>query len=224
MKQESNNLLRIAKLTGSAILNIVVINIVVVTPLVFISSLLNLNDIWFILIGTQISFLIYGLFLISFDYKYLLEKFTKKVNIAYILTAIGLVVAYFIINIAITKISGPIVSNTTSEIISTGNMKLTLLVTGFMAPIAEELAFRVGLKRKIIDEENLSNLTFILLSGFIFGLFHWQPGIPGLIIVLMISIMGMLNGLVYIKTENILIPIASHMLYNVIIFSLVNMV
>ena len=92
------------------------------------------------------------------------------------------------------------------------NPFLTFILASLVAPITEELVFRLGI-RKIISNDYL----FILLSGLIFGSMHiigtgttlmdWLYLIP-------YSIPGCVFAYTLVKSKNIFVPISLHMIHN----------
>lgn len=189
-----------------------------------ISALFGVTGIMVDMVGTQIALLAFGMYLIDFDMKYLIDKLKGKLKIKTFLQAGKLILLIFAINITIGTLSGPITSDTTTDVMLSGNMLFQILAVVILAPLVEEFTFRLGLKRKLVDKGNLSNLSFIILSGLIFGLLHWQPGSSGLIIVGLTASIGIVNAISYIKTDNILVPAIGHVAYNAIILLLASMV
>lgn len=90
------------------------------------------------------------------------------------------------------------------------------IMTIIIAPIVEELVFRYA----IIDVEN-KNFTMIslIISSLLFGLIHLNLDIHALDFtelwyLLIYGTLGFVLGLSYVKSKNILMPIAVHALYN----------
>ena len=85
----------------------------------------------------------------------------------------------------------------------------------FLAPFTEEIIFRLGIK-KIFK----SNLGFIIVSGFLFGLMHIFPTDIDLTLALIQSItyvsLGCLLAYYYVRYDNIYIIIIIHALNNLL--------
>ena len=102
---------------------------------------------------------------------------------------------------------------------------LMVITTSILAPIYEEILFRLGFK-KVFNK----GLLFVLISGFVFGLLHVFPLTEGVSLTLGIvqSIsyvtMGIFLAYIYNKTNNIFISIGVHFLNNFIsILTMINM-
>lgn len=92
---------------------------------------------------------------------------------------------------------------------------ILLIDTVILAPIVEEIIFRLSLK-KIINNK----YVFIIISGFIFGFMHIFPTDLNIALALIYSItyvtMGLFLAYTYEETNNIWINIAIHSLNNLI--------
>ena len=89
----------------------------------------------------------------------------------------------------------------------------TIIVTTLIAPILEELVFRLSF-RKIFKH---TNILFIFFSGLLFGLMHVLGSLENLIDLLFIipySIPGFMFAYLYTKEKNIFLPISLHFLHN----------
>ncbi len=84
---------------------------------------------------------------------------------------------------------------------------LQIIGTVILVPIAEELLFR-GI---VLGELNLrySPKTVVILQALLFGLFHMNP-----IQSFYTFIPGLFLGIAYYKTQNIIVPIIGHMIFN----------
>lgn len=98
--------------------------------------------------------------------------------------------------------------------------------TSFLAPIYEEILFRLGFKKVFGN-----NIFFVLISGTLFGLLHVFPleeGITlslGIIQSISYVTMGILLAYVYKKYNNIYYSIGIHFLNNFIsILTMINMI
>lgn len=87
------------------------------------------------------------------------------------------------------------------------------ITTVFIAPILEELVFRLSFKKIFAH----TNFLFILFSGFIFGSMHVIGSLNNITDILFIipySIPGFIFAYTYIKSENICVPISLHFIHN----------
>ncbi|WP_448566786.1 CPBP family intramembrane glutamic endopeptidase [Thalassotalea ganghwensis] len=84
-----------------------------------------------------------------------------------------------------------------------------------LAPIIEELIFR-GACFSLLQANNLSNITVVLISSILFTIVHVQYGITELSFVFILAIFF---GAVRLKTQNIFLCIALHSLHNIYVFS-----
>lgn len=95
----------------------------------------------------------------------------------------------------------------------------TFIITVFIAPILEELVFRLSF-RKIFAH---TNILFIIFSGLLFGSMHVLGTLENFIDLLFIipySIPGFIFAYVYTKSKNIFIPISLHFIHNGIMMGL----
>ena len=94
-----------------------------------------------------------------------------------------------------------------SNMLLEGSDLAIFVSTVIMAPLVEELIFRGLMLSRL--RKGMSDWAAILISGFIFGLAHGQ--------ILWMSytfIMGILLGLVAVKSESLLPSLALHMIFN----------
>ena len=95
----------------------------------------------------------------------------------------------------------------------------TFIITVFVAPILEELVFRLSF-RKIFAH---TNTLFILFSGLIFGGMHVigsYEHLSDLLFIIPYSLPGFIFAYIYIKSKNICVPISLHFIHNGIMLSL----
>lgn len=139
--------------------------------------------------------------------KLLFKKINISLLLSYVLITMG---STFLIFQTFEFISKFININFTSV---TEPTNIAMIVTSFIttcifAPITEEIIFRFGLLEYL---KNKSNKIFsIILSSIIFSLLHLY-NIDGLILTLLVGIMC---GISYVKTDNLLFPIIIHLVYN----------
>lgn len=189
----------------------ILIGIMILTsiPLVFIPNALEFVAVPLIL--SQLAILMFGFQLIKYDVKYIKNKLMvkwKKKDILYIPLLLILII---IANSSISAIFGSFTSASTESVVN-GSSPFLLIMAIIIAPLIEELSFRLSMRRRM-EKDGFSSLAFVVTSSLIFGFLHWEPN-NGMIIVTLISVMGALKALFYLKTENIWVPIFAHMLYN----------
>lgn len=125
---------------------------------------------------------------------------------------------YFIISVSVVIVSGTVAANQ----IALGKLSGVLLffLSVFFAPLQEEALYRGFLRRIIADD-----IFFILVSGLVFGLAHvLQPGqTPGqLLYIIVYSFIGCFLAWLYVKTDNICVPVMGHSCYNLLCFILLS--
>jgi membrane protease YdiL (CAAX protease family) len=97
--------------------------------------------------------------------------------------------------------------NASNLLATSGGPVLTLLASGILAPVVEELLFRHGLQRLI---SKFNPLLSLIITSLLFGVMHGN-----LLQILFAVLMGFALGLVYEATQNIFYPIAMHVYVNV---------
>lgn len=107
-------------------------------------------------------------------------------------------------------------SNTTGSMVTAGVLAAAIMPV-IVAPILEELAFRAGLKRVLVDNSSWRPYQYVIISSLMFGLLHFQPGSYTITVLILTTFMGVIHAILYLKTKNILVPIMSHMIYNLVI-------
>jgi len=177
-------------------------------------------------LSSQMSIIIYGLALFNFNKDVITDKLKNKLTFEAFWNGIKLTIIVLIINIIISTlfIQSSEVPEQTQSIVERNSFLMTFLFPVIVAPIAEELAFRAGLKYVLVDKACWKPWTYIILSSVIFGLLHWSPGTMGLAHVLLTGLMGATYSIVYLKTDNIYTPIVSHMLYNGLVITVASLV
>lgn len=179
--------------------------------------------------ASQIGILAFALVLFEFKYKELFKTFNFKITLKSI-AIVGICVSLIIaINIAVGTTMNILdlndvkvqeyTKNTTKAMIENGNIMTLFILPIIAAPIFEEFAFRAGVKRILVDESNWKPSHFVIISSILFGLLHWQPGAFSFIPIIVTGAIGVVLAIVYLKTENLLLSISIHMLYNLIIMS-----
>ena len=123
-------------------------------------------------------------------------------------------------NLIVTFFTTTDIANNQNTIIETLKVApiYTFILTVFVAPILEELVFRLSF-RKIFS----NNILFILFSGLVFGSMHVIGTCEHLIDLLFIipySIPGFIFAYIYTKSKNICVPISLHFIHNGVMMSL----
>lgn len=130
---------------------------------------------------------------------------------------------YWILMLMLMGLSNVIITNFTTTMTSQNQQTVvdllgqapiyTIILTIFIAPILEELVFRLSF-RKIFAH---TNILFIFFSGLLFGSMHVLGSLENLIDLLFIipySIPGFIFAYLYTKEKNIFVPISIHFLHN----------
>lgn len=145
------------------------------------------------------------------DFKKHFKEYVDK-YIKYWFLMLGLM---FLSNIIITNFTSSEVAENQEAIVDLlkGFPIYTIIITTLIAPIEEELVFRLSF-RKIFAH---TNFIFILFSGLFFGSMHVIgafESLSDLLFIIPYSIPGFIFAYVYTKTNNICVPIGLHMLHN----------
>jgi membrane protease YdiL (CAAX protease family) len=87
----------------------------------------------------------------------------------------------------------------------------TLIETVFLAPILEELTFRLSF-RKLFKND----YVFIFLSGIVFGSLHviGEQNLLNYLYIIPYSIPGFIFAYTLVKSKNICVPISLHFIHN----------
>lgn len=124
-------------------------------------------------------------------------------------------------NLIVTSFTSTMVAQNQEAIMD--NLKVapiyTFIITVLVAPILEELVFRLSF-RKLFPH---TNSLFILFSGLIFGGMHvlgLSEHLTDLLFIIPYSIPGFIFAYVYTKSKNIFVPISLHFIHNGIMMSL----
>lgn len=137
--------------------------------------------------------------------------------IKYWFLALGLII---ISNMIITLICGSTTSTNQEEVLYMFSKApiYTFIITVIIAPILEELVFRLSI-RKMISK---TNWLFILMSGLLFGCMHvvGNTTIYEYLYIIPYSIPGWIFAYTLVKSNNIFVPISLHFIHNGILMSL----
>lgn len=106
----------------------------------------------------------------------------------------------------ISLLKGTSVQNPISDVMTNGNMIMTLIYVPILAPIMEEIIFRKLLLDKL---RRFGDVPAILITGLAFGLFHMN-----LSQMFYAAVLGFIFAYVVIKTNTIRYSIFLHMMIN----------
>lgn len=97
---------------------------------------------------------------------------------------------------------------------------LVLLITNllFIAPISEEIALRGIVYTRV--EKTTNPVVAIIVSSLLFGLMHIMAG--GIVLVIGATLMGVVFGFIYYKTNSLLVCFIAHSIANLPDFILSN--
>jgi membrane protease YdiL (CAAX protease family) len=84
-----------------------------------------------------------------------------------------------------------------------------------LAPLVEEMVFRLAGFRLLGKIEGLPIAVTIAITSLLFGLIHVLS--DDIVQILYYAGLGVVLGLVYHKSKNILVPIGVHMLFNLFV-------
>lgn len=188
-------------------------------------NMLGINSVLAGTIASQFAVLIYALSLFDFNFKWIKPILKKKVSFKLITLAVMATGFAVGVNYILEILTSNIVENTetTAQLLVKEGVMLSFVLPVIVAPFVEELAFRGGLKRILVDNGNWSCLSYVIMSSMLFGLLHFGPGVLGLTHIILTTIMGLIYSIIYIKTDNIYVSILSHMMYNGIIVTLTSL-
>ncbi len=120
-----------------------------------------------------------------------------------------------IVNILITNFTTSLTSNNQQAIME--NLKIapiyTFVVTVFIAPVLEELVFRLSF-RKIFYK---NDILFIIISGLVFGSLHVLGSFNApidLLFIIPYSIPGFIFAYIYCNSKNICVSMSIHFIHN----------
>ncbi len=175
-----------------------------------------------LIISSIFMLIIIKLFLLIKEHRYLheyihIKKITKKELITSVFLSISCILLAFITSNIILKIFPEVISGAKkiSNIIESNNLKVNILVVVITAPIIEELIYRLITFN--ILKKTFSIKISIIIQAIFFSLLHANLYQFGYTFVL-----GIILGILMAKTNNIILPILTHSLNNLIslLFSL----
>lgn len=190
----------------------------------FILVLLGVNEMTAAVLVSQVCLLLLGCMVNKPTKEWLKETFANKPTGKGLFASVGVAVSIVMLNIIIGKFMPENAGDSSSvDILNSSSFFISIITPIIIAPLVEEFTLRASFK-KFFNDKGLSNKTFILTSSIIFGVLHIAPNITGLFHVGLATIMGILLGVLYVKTENIYNVILAHLLYNATIVIYANMV
>lgn len=182
----------------------------------YVLTWMGLSEITSALIASQLSVLFFGLVLYDFKVKKIIEGFKNRIDGEVIFQALKITMFVLIINTllgSLVKIEGE-TSETVDNLVTEVSFIMSILLPIVVAPLFEEFAFRGGMKYVLIDKYGFSKLSYVIIVGVVFGLMHYSSGTLGLIHVALTGAMGIIYSISFLKTDNIYVPMISHLLYN----------
>ena len=223
MKNNNKMLSRTGSLLSSVLLTISCIYGVGLLLQIVLYSVMD-NKTFPAFFSTQFAILLLALIFYNMDYKALLKEINFKLTKRDISLVIIFTFLIFVANISVSALDSifdlfpksTTDKSTTVDVLKTTGL-LMLIFPIIVAPITEELAFRAGFKRILVDNSGWKPYQYVLISSLTFSLLH-LPGVNFEVsAIVVITLIGILNAILYLKTNNILLPILTHVLYNSII-------
>lgn len=182
--------------------------------------MLMTTDLVYLQVGTSFILLC---FLLPLSYKYLLKdlKHTYFVDL-FLKSILWLVILFGFVIVSSLLVSliytADPQNQSTIENIFVGREFLLVLVTVIMAPLIEEVTFRLGID--LIANKRVSDFVYIVIAGLSFGTLHILDALLGgvwqeLIYLIVYGGIGCLLAIFYVRNNrNIFYPILLHALYN----------
>jgi hypothetical protein len=174
---------------------------------------------WLLIVANILSVALIVALVLSF-YKEKLSSLglkTKKLPKALLYGVVGFVVAYILADIIVAyPIQQHFGVDPTQQALSqsatvSGLLPLILLSAVIIAPIAEEIVFRGYLYKAFRDR--FKPWYAIIMSAALFSAIHLEP-----LAAVPLFVIGVVLAYVYEKTDNLMAPIALHMLNNAVAF------
>lgn len=179
----------------------------------------------FYLLGTEITFIIFLMFIYRKDLK---KNFKSYFNRNF-LANVGLSLKYWLMGLIVMFISNILIIILTNGATSTNEDLIKELIEStplwymafnliIYAPLSEELIFRKSF-RNITNNKKV----YILLSGIVFGGMHIISSLNtpyGILFLIPYSALGIAFAALYYKSDNIFSSIFAHALHNALSFIL----
>lgn len=153
-----------------------------------------------IIVGSVLIAIIQIIYII-FKFKYNKIIIRENTLFPYVLLSIGITTTYNMLLFALN------LGNTISVNI---NILFNIIISGIIGPIFEEILFRYSLINNL--KKFNSNKLVVFISSLIFAICHM-----GITTCIYAFIIGIVNSYLYIKKNNILIPIVIHVTANVFV-------
>ena len=158
--------------------------------------------------GMNKSIIIGSIFICIIEIIYVIFKYKgKKIKVEqynlfpYILLGIGVTTTYNMILFAM---------NLGNEVNTNINIVFNIICSGIIGPIFEETLFRYSFIN-YLKKFNSTKMS-IIISSIVFAICH-----TGITTIIYAFIIGLVNSYLYIKKENILVPIVIHMSANIFV-------
>jgi len=179
---------------------------------------------WLLIVADIVSVALIVALVLSF-YKEKLSSLgltTKKLPKAILYGVVGFFVAFILADIAAYPIEQHFGVDPTQQALSqsatvSGLLPLVLLSGVIIAPIAEEIVFRGYLYKAFRDR--FKPWYAIVMSAALFSAIHLEP-----LAAVPLFVIGVVLAYVYEKTDNLMAPIALHMLNNAVAFLVVALI
>lgn len=153
-----------------------------------------------IIIGSILIAIIQIIYII-FKFKYNKIVIRRNILFPYILLGIGTTTTYNMIILGL---------NLGNNINVNINILFNIIISGIIGPVFEEVLFRYSFINSL--KKFNSDKLVIFISSFIFAICH-----TGITTCIYAFIIGIINSYLYIKKDNILIPIIIHVTANVFV-------
>lgn len=175
------------------------------------------KDIYILSMGILMIFMLLITIITSKNHvKYLLTDFKNKLNFKEICgrylnsLTINIGVKYLLVGIFIlinTSSSNEILNTSSSkEMLYTGNVIINSIKVVMIAPILEEIIYRKVIFTRLAKKTNIN--IGVILSSIIFGLSHSKDS------MIFAILFGVILCILYLKYENILVPMFLHFINN----------
>lgn len=206
-------------------------SIFIVGALILVITGSFLNKTAAAVLGAQLGILFLFLSLFSFKKDEIKNLFTQKITIKQVALIPTVVLGIFVFNVLLSLALNALgvtnpegYTSNAMQAKASGSILASVILPTLVAPILEELAFRAGFKRVLVDKSTWKPYQYVIISSIIFALLHTQISAFSWSTFLLIAFIAVINSVVYLKTKNILIPILIHLLYNATVLWIVTVV
>lgn len=140
-------------------------------------------------------------------------KITRRDFGLVLITAISMIAINLIVNFISFNFFG--VASKSSELDLNWSTLFALIIFPiFMAPIAEEFAFRYSFKKSLIEDSKWGPVGYVVISSSIFAFFHFDFNLEHIGSLTIILSIGILSSILFLKTNKLIASIMAHLLYN----------